>query len=142
MIFNVIVYSILNFDKKICFYRITNVFRCYLFFKKVSLGESMPVPKRQHSRSRSGKRSAGKHKVLTQIGHCGTCSTNAIQHAVCESCGFYKGIKLLRTKTERAQERKIVKQLRERAKSDDLAYRNALAERLAAQETKTEPSEK
>ncbi len=91
----------------------------------------MPVPKRQHSRSRSGKRAGGKHKILRLVGHCSTCSSSSIQHAVCQDCGFYRGVKVLRTKSERAQERTIVRQIKERARKNDIEYRKMLEERMA-----------
>ena len=75
----------------------------------------MPVPKRQHSKSRTNRRVAGKHKILVASGICSVCQSFTEQHAVCQGCGFYKGMKILRTKAEREQERKISKRVRERS---------------------------
>ncbi len=75
----------------------------------------MPVPKRQHSKSRSAKRAAGKHKIAVVHTNCLTCKNPVSQHTVCAECGFYKGTKVLRTKSERAQERKLAREIKERS---------------------------
>lgn len=98
----------------------------------------MPVPKRQHSKSRSLKRAAGKHKVQKFAGSCQTCSAPSTPHTVCESCGFYRGVKMFRTKSERTQERTIVRKIKERSMKDNAVYRKLLEERLAQNEEKKE----
>lgn len=91
----------------------------------------MPVPKRQHSKSRTGKRSAGKHKVIRTPGICNVCNAFVERHAVCLGCGFYKGMKVLRAKSERSEERSLVKKIRERSLAEVDAKRKLLAERQA-----------
>ncbi len=91
----------------------------------------MPVPKRQHSKSRRDKRSAGKHKIPVVAGSCGTCKTSSIQHSVCLGCGFYKGVKILRTKSERSQERKIASKIRDQSLAEVAARKKYAAEQMA-----------
>lgn len=93
----------------------------------------MPVPKRQHSRSRRGKRVGGKSKVLTMPGFCLTCKAVSEQHSVCLSCGYYRGMKVLRSKDERLEERKVVKKIKERSLEESVARKNMVAESSAKQ---------
>ena len=51
----------------------------------------MANPKRRHSKSRSGKRSAGKQVVAMQLRPCGRCSAQGRPHTVCGNCGHYAG---------------------------------------------------
>jgi hypothetical protein len=36
---------------------------------------------------------------------CQTCQAPIISHQVCKSCGYYKGVKILSTKTDRMHKR-------------------------------------
>ncbi|MGC2310717.1 MAG: 50S ribosomal protein L32 [Candidatus Babeliaceae bacterium] len=65
----------------------------------------MPVPKRKTSKSRRDQRSASKHIKPQAITGCTNCKEPLMPHQVCESCGFYKGRKVLITKKERALRR-------------------------------------
>jgi len=65
----------------------------------------MPVPKMKVSRSRRNKRSANKFITMHAITECQTCRAPLAPHVVCKACGYYKGIKVLRTKFERLHER-------------------------------------
>lgn len=66
----------------------------------------MPCPKRKTSKQRRDQRSAGKHidRSLTS-GRCQTCQACVTQHSVCQGCGYYKGVKVVRTKLERTEQR-------------------------------------
>ena len=75
----------------------------------------MPVPKRKTSKARRDKRSAGKMKKTNAVMMCQTCDAPVLPHQVCKSCGHYKGVKVLRTKTDRLYERNKVKQARDRS---------------------------
>jgi large subunit ribosomal protein L32 len=88
----------------------------------------MPVPKRQHSKSRTNRRVAGKHKIVVVSGVCNVCQSFTEQHAVCQGCGFYKGMKLMRTKAEREQERKISRRVKERSLQASAAQTKVIAE--------------
>ena len=61
----------------------------------------MPVPKRKLSRKRRDQRSANKGLKPKSISGCQTCQAPMMSHQVCRECGYYKGVKVLRTKTER-----------------------------------------
>lgn len=67
-------------------------------------GDIMPTPKRKLSRARIRSRSAHKG-IQPQIANlCDNkaCGEAKMPHAVCLSCGFYRGEKVLKTKSERA----------------------------------------
>lgn len=72
----------------------------------------MAVPKRKVSKSRRDMRSACKGIDPKPINFCNqsTCEgTPCFPHVVCKSCGFYKGKKVLKTKTERAAQRNEIR---------------------------------
>ncbi|NRB21926.1 50S ribosomal protein L32 [Candidatus Dependentiae bacterium] len=69
----------------------------------------MPVPKRKRSRSRRDKRFANKGLKIQAITECKNCQEALMPHTVCKGCGFYKGIKILTTKAERAGKRSEAK---------------------------------
>lgn len=73
----------------------------------------MGVPKRKMSRSRRDSRSANKGIRPKAITACLTCQAPTKPHQVCMSCGYYKGAKVLRTKTDRMHERGKVRQARQ-----------------------------
>ncbi len=73
----------------------------------------MPVPKGRRSHSRKHKRNANKNIAVHGVTRCQTCQETMIPHKVCESCGYYKGIKVLRTKSERLYERGKARQVRQ-----------------------------
>ncbi len=61
----------------------------------------MPVPKRKTSKSRRDSRSANKGIKPKAVASCQTCQAAIAAHVVCQECGYYKGVKVLRTKTDR-----------------------------------------
>lgn len=61
----------------------------------------MPVPKRKRSRARRDSRFAHKGMVMHAITNCKNCESPLLPHAVCHSCGFYKGSKVMKTKVDR-----------------------------------------
>lgn len=65
----------------------------------------MAVPKRKHSKARSRSRCTHKVEHITSITHCLNCNSPLKTHQACAGCGFYKGIKVLTTKAERAVKR-------------------------------------
>jgi len=66
----------------------------------------MPVPKMKVSRARRNKRSANKFITMHAISECQTCHAPLATHTLCKSCGYYKGVKVVRTKAERLVERR------------------------------------
>jgi large subunit ribosomal protein L32 len=65
----------------------------------------MPVPKRKRSRARRDKRFANKGIKVKSCTECSNCKSPLACHAACSTCGFYKGAKVLKTKTDRAVKR-------------------------------------
>ena len=50
-------------------------------------------------------RAATKGIVPNAIVVCQTCQAPLIPHSACTSCGYYKGVKVVRTKADRMQDR-------------------------------------
>ncbi len=69
----------------------------------------MPVPKRKLSRARRDSKHANKYIRPQSFANCSNCSTPILPHIVCGECGFYKGRKVMSTKTERAVKRAEVR---------------------------------
>ena len=65
----------------------------------------MPTPKRKVSRARRDKRSANKGLKPKAVASCQTCQAPIATHKVCSECGYYKGVKVLRTKQDRRFDR-------------------------------------
>lgn len=75
----------------------------------------MGVPKRKRSRQRRDKRFANKGLDVKVVIGCQTCQAPVLPHRVCNGCGYYKGVKVLRTKTERVHARADAAKAREDA---------------------------
>ena len=73
----------------------------------------MPVPKRKRSKARRDKRFANKGIKPKAISGCLTCQAPIVPHTVCKECGYYKGKKILKTKTDRMHERGQVRQAKD-----------------------------
>ncbi|NLP26430.1 MAG: 50S ribosomal protein L32 [Clostridiales bacterium] len=57
----------------------------------------MAVPKRKHSKSRRDKRRSSVWKLdMPAFSRCTNCGEIATPHKVCKSCGFYKGVEVLK----------------------------------------------
>ncbi len=65
----------------------------------------MPVPKRKRSRQRRDKRFANKGISVKAFTECRNCQEPIGTHQACSHCGYYKGIKVLVSKMERAIKR-------------------------------------
>jgi len=65
----------------------------------------MPVPKRKRSRARRDKRFANKGMKVQSLSECKNCQAPLLPHQVCKGCGFYKGVKIMDTKIDRAIKR-------------------------------------
>ncbi len=65
----------------------------------------MPVPKRKRSHSRKYKRNANKGWKVTAITGCQNCQAPLKTHTACLGCGYYKGVKVMQTKADRAVKR-------------------------------------
>ncbi|MFH1863434.1 MAG: 50S ribosomal protein L32 [bacterium] len=49
-----------------------------------------PLPKKKHSRSRSGKRRGNKVLTLPNLISCSSCKKLRFSHRACPHCGHYK----------------------------------------------------
>lgn len=76
----------------------------------------MPVPKRKRSRSRRDKRFANKGIKVKSFTECNNCQEPLACHQVCAVCGFYKGVKIMVTKADRAVKRGQERQARAKKK--------------------------
>ena len=76
----------------------------------------MPVPKRKRSRARRDSRFANKGIKVKAITGCANCKDPITPHAACQNCGFYKGVKVLVTKTERKAKRLTLKAIKKPVK--------------------------
>lgn len=65
----------------------------------------MPVPKRKTSKARRDRRSANKAMKPSNVVACQTCQAPVLPHQICKECGYYKGVKVIRTKSDRMHER-------------------------------------
>lgn len=65
----------------------------------------MPVPKRKRSKARRDKRFANKGIKKITIASCTNCKSPIMPHAICQTCGHYKGVKVVTTKIERSMKR-------------------------------------
>ena len=79
----------------------------------------MPVPKRKRSRSRRDKRFANKGIKPKSFTECANCKEPLATHAACRACGFYKGVKVLATKLDRAVKRAQTHTAKQAKKADE-----------------------
>lgn len=70
----------------------------------------MPVPKRKRSRARRDSRFADKAMQVKAFTKCQNCQEILVPHVACQHCGFYKGVKVLKTKVDRVIKRTEVAQ--------------------------------
>jgi len=73
----------------------------------------MPVPKRKTSKRRRDQRSANKGIKPKAVTQCQTCQASLAPHTACQECGYYKGVKILKTKTDRMYSRGKQRESRE-----------------------------
>jgi large subunit ribosomal protein L32 len=78
----------------------------------------MPVPKRKRSHSRIAKAHANKRYKVKSFTECQNCKAVIRPHQVCPECGHYKGVKVLKTKMERAMARGEARKTKETRKAD------------------------
>jgi large subunit ribosomal protein L32 len=88
----------------------------------------MPVPKRKRSRARRDSRHANKSLKVKVFTKCLQCEHPLPTHQACPECGHYKGVKVLRTKDERAEQRTEVRKVKEAAAKKKSAEANSESE--------------
>ncbi len=65
----------------------------------------MPNPKRRHSNSRTGKRrNSNKKYRKSSLSICPNCGSLKLPHTVCEFCGYYRGVPVLKIKEKKKEE--------------------------------------
>lgn len=70
----------------------------------------MPVPKRKTSKSRRDKRHANCGINPQAFTACSNCQEPIMPHIACNTCGFYKGRKIFKTKLDRSVAKKELHQ--------------------------------
>jgi large subunit ribosomal protein L32 len=55
-----------------------------------------PLPKKKHSKSRTGKRRSHDALRTTALVECPSCHAMRQPHRVCPSCGKYKGAEVIK----------------------------------------------
>lgn len=88
----------------------------------------MPVPKRKRSRSRRDKRFANKGMKVIPVTTCANCQRALASHQACRACGFYKGAKVLSTKSDRLVKRQDLRTSKDEAKQAKVAAAEAKIE--------------
>ena len=73
----------------------------------------MPVPKGKNSKQRRDNRAANKGLKPKAVAVCQTCNAAIATHQACFECGYYKGEKVLRTKSDRMHERGKIRKAKE-----------------------------
>ena len=69
----------------------------------------MAMPKSRRSKSRTASHRAAAWKLVQscQYNKCPNCGAPVVPHVVCDNCGYYKGKKVLVTRAERHEVRKV-----------------------------------
>ena len=65
----------------------------------------MAVPKRKTSRQRRNQRSSTWGLQMKSFSHCPNTGEAVLPHTVCLKSGYYKGVKVMETKADRAVRR-------------------------------------
>ncbi|MCA9769760.1 50S ribosomal protein L32 [Candidatus Dependentiae bacterium] len=100
----------------------------------------MPVPKRKTSRSRRDKRHANKGIKQQAFTQCHNCQEFIAPHVICKACGYYKGTKILATKSERALKRSESRQAQQARRQATQQAMQAAAEEHKASASVAEQS--
>lgn len=59
---------------------------------------TMPNPKRRHSKQRTAKRRSHDFLTPTSAGNCPNCGERKLPHRACKNCGEYKGRSVMAAK--------------------------------------------
>lgn len=68
----------------------------------------MAMPKKRRSNRKTGSHRAAAWKLVQsqQANKCSNCGAPIFSHKVCDNCGFYKGRKVIVTRSEKHEARK------------------------------------
>jgi large subunit ribosomal protein L32 len=95
----------------------------------------MAVPKRKLSRARRNRRSSTWGIQMKAFNFCPNSGVPVAPHTVCLESGYYKGVKVLETKAERAvrrQEKRQKSETRSAAAAEAMAPAEVAAPEVAA----------
>lgn len=98
----------------------------------------MAVPKRKTSRARKRSRCTHQVEKIRSFTSCLNCHEPVATHQVCLKCGFYKGVKMLTTKAERAVKRAGVSELKQARQNAAMEKKQANQAPVEAQVESTE----
>ncbi|MBM18358.1 MAG: 50S ribosomal protein L32 [Epsilonproteobacteria bacterium] len=102
----------------------------------------MPVPKRKVSKRRRNKRHANKGLDVQAITHCPNSGSPVMPHTVCLESGYYKGVKVLRTKQDRLEARGKKREAQQAAQKERQdAVQSQIAAKQAAKEAASNKDE-
>ena len=73
----------------------------------------MALPAHRISKSKTRKRRSHENLKINKPNFCSHCGTPVKDHSVCTTCGYYKGKKILQTKTDRSLKRDEKRKKRE-----------------------------
>lgn len=60
----------------------------------------MAVPKKKTSKSRRNMRRSHDRLGDITVGECSNCGAKKLPHHLCNSCGYYKGVQIIKVKKE------------------------------------------
>jgi len=80
----------------------------------------MAVPKKRNTKSRRDKRRMHIFLRSSELVSCDHCGKPKLPHAVCQNCGYYKGVEVLNVlgKLEKKERKKREKEIKEREKTE------------------------
>ena len=94
----------------------------------------MAVPKRKTSRARRNRRSSTWGLQIKAFNHCPNSGNPVTPHTVCLESGYYKGVKVLETKAERAVRRQ---EKRQKSEMRSTSAAEAMAPQVEVEAPKT-----
>lgn len=104
----------------------------------------MPVPKRKTSKRRRDQRHANNHLHVATITHCPNSGAPVMPHTVCLESGYYKGVKVMKTKQDRLEARskkrdaqKAAVEARQAAPAGNVEEAEPVVEETAKKKSKT-----
>jgi large subunit ribosomal protein L32 len=78
----------------------------------------MGVPKSKTSRMRARRRRAHLKVIPPNLEVCPQCGATKLPHRICPECGYYRGLKLIKTKSEIKAEREERRKKEEEMKKE------------------------
>lgn len=89
---------------------------------------NMPVPKRKTSKRRRDQRHANRGLDVATITHCPNSGAPVMPHTVCLESGYYKGVKVMKTKQDRLEARGKKRDMQKPSQKAEQAEEQVVAE--------------